>query len=491
MFKEGSATDGNAKVTVSASSKSDNIKNIWDAGNAFAATNEVFLFAAADDDYTGTAAGTGVPNYLLGKTFMDYTVPPAAQVIDLEDLQTLAAVSDADPSGWDIFGTNKDFEAAEAVAAVIRTQQPAAALFNTGADLQVSEDEAFYMSLAFEEDKYGSALADYARLFPGMRIPFLGQEMVVVKLDTDDDLVILGKEVYDGVVKQRGDNYDLGNGYAVKVNNVLTQGAAYKADVQLLKDGKVVASKFDTIDGNGNQITIVYKDIGIVVNDAWEDIGGNYGFAEMVITKDVVTLELGEEYINDWEAYAVRATAAGLIESDSATSTAAVPVVGIALKYVGDDVDKIRKDKTFSIANYAKLDFDEDSGDMAVQFLMDDAKDVTLSIGQKVSVLNAEIKLNELMADAKQSVPMTAPIAKLDAEASLSAANKDLILVGGPVVNTLAKELADKGLIAIDNASPATLAVAKGAANGKDVLVVAGGDRDKTAAAATALIAML
>jgi S-layer protein (TIGR01564 family) len=261
MFKEGSATDGNAKVTVSASSKSDNIKNIWDAGNAFAATNEVFLFAAADDDYTGTAAGTGVPNYLLGKTFMDYTVPPAAQVIDLEDLQTLAAVSDADPSGWDIFGTNKDFEAAEAVAAVIRTQQPAAALFNTGADLQVSEDEAFYMSLAFEEDKYGSALADYARLFPGMRIPFLGQEMVVVKLDTDDDLVILGKEVYDGVVKQRGDNYDLGNGYAVKVNNVLTQGAAYKADVQLLKDGKVVASKFDTIDGNGNQITIVYKDI--------------------------------------------------------------------------------------------------------------------------------------------------------------------------------------------------------------------------------------
>uniref|UniRef100_UPI000593A914 S-layer protein n=1 Tax=Methanothermococcus thermolithotrophicus TaxID=2186 RepID=UPI000593A914 len=88
-------------------------------------------------------------------------------------------------------------------------------------------------------------------------------------------------------------------------------------------------------------------------------------------------------------------------------------------------------------------------------------------------------------------VKLTAPIAKLDSEVSLDTADKNLILVGGPVVNALTKELVDAGKVAIDNKSPATLAAVQDAANGNDVLVVAGGDREATREAAKALLEMI
>ncbi|CAF29939.1 S-layer protein [Methanococcus maripaludis] len=499
MFKEGTVEDGSAQITVSASAESDEIKDLWaTAPAAIAGQDKALVITAPDDDYTAVATGIlgfadGVP---AGTGLNLFGITTADAAVDLEDLQTLMIVEDADPSGWDFYGTGNDFEAAEVLVAVVNTETTVpASTFGVGTpDLEVLEDEVVYASLAFVEDQYGNAAGDYAALFPGMRIPLLGQEMVVVKLDTDDDLAIVGTEAYEGVIKQ-GDSYDVGNGYTVKIANVLKQsGTAYKVDVQLLKDGKVVASKFDTVDkpaapAAATQLKLVYKDMGIVVNAAWTDVGDNYGYAELVIADNVVEMELGEEFIPDYEAYTVDLTAAGLTLSDKAT--AAGTIVGIALKYVGDDVDKISKDKTFTIADYAKLDFDEDSGKIALKFLMDESKDVNINIGEKVSVLNAEIKLADIEAEAKEAVVMTAPIAVLDSEASLDAADKGLILVGGPVVNALTAELADAGLVAIDNESPATLAVAAGAANGNDVLVVAGGDRAATEEAAEALIDML
>ena len=119
---------------------------------------------------------------------------------------------------------------------------------------------------------------------------------------------------------------------------------------------------------------------------------------------------------------------------------------------------------------------------------MDKSMEVTLDVGQKVKVLNAEVKLNDLKASAQEVMPVTAPIAKLDSEVTLDTADKNLILVGGPVVNKLAEALQTAGKITIDNESPATLAVVGDAANGNDVLVVAGGDRDATRAAALDLI---
>ena len=72
------------------------------------------------------------------------------------------------------------------------------------------------------------------------------------------------------------------------------------------------------------------------------------------------------------------------------------------------------------------------------------------------------------------------PIAKLDTEIDLLTADKNLILIGGPVANKLTKELVDEGLITIDNNSPPTIAVIKRVAAGHDVIIVAGGDREKT-----------
>jgi len=484
MFTEGTVEDGSAQITVSASAESDEIKDVYTDATV-SVVKKALVIAASDNDYTSKTSGilslidgTAPAKELFGIT-------TAGAVADLEDLQTLAFISDADPADW----YTGDFEATEVLVATINSDL--ATLGTAGADIEVLEDEVIYASLAFKEDTYGAAAGDYAAIAPGMRMPLLGEEMVLVKLDTDDDLVIVGKEAYDGVIKQ-GESYDIGNGYTVKINNVLKQTVgSYKVDVQVLKDGKVVASKFDTV-GLGDQLKLVYKDVGIVVNDAWTDVGDNYGFAELVIADNVVEMELGEEFIPDYEAYTVEFDGtSALALSDKASATAPAKLVGIALKYVGDDVDKISKDKTFTIADYAKLDFDEDSGKMIVKFLMDESKDVTVNIGEKVSVLNAEIKLADIEAEAKEAVVMTAPIAVLDSEASLDAADKGLILVGGPVVNELTAELADAGLVAIDNESPATLAVAAGAANGNDVLVVAGGDRAATEEAAEALIDML
>uniref|UniRef100_UPI00355C9F34 S-layer protein n=1 Tax=Methanococcus voltae TaxID=2188 RepID=UPI00355C9F34 len=122
----------------------------------------------------------------------------------------------------------------------------------------------------------------------------------------------------------------------------------------------------------------------------------------------------------------------------------------------------------------------------------------TAAAADVVSAANVAAKVGSMMfkegeggSDAKAPVAFKAPLAVLDTEVSLDAANKKLILVGGPVANALTKELADAGKIEMTVESPATLAVVAGAANGNDVLVVAGGDRAATAEAANALIEML
>ena len=109
-----------------------------------------------------------------------------------------------------------------------------------------------------------------------------------------------------------------------------------------------------------------------------------------------------------------------------------------------------------------------------------------------ISFIN-EVKLSELQQyELKEPIrirsTLSTPIAKLDTEVSLNTADKNLILVGGPVVNALTKALVDAGQVAIDNESPAKLAVVEGAANNHDVLVVAGGNREATREAALDLI---
>ncbi|MBA2853086.1 S-layer protein (TIGR01564 family) [Methanococcus maripaludis] len=457
MFTEGTVEDGAATVSVSAEAESDDYQ-VFDGTNNVGSLPATFV-ASADKDYNALFdAEVTLTNYQsLGK------------------LDTLVEVDDVDPSEW--YNDEED-NAAELVYAVV----------GAGGDegeYDINDSDVAYLSVVTND-----TIEDgFVKLQPGMRLPFLGEEYVLVKVDSDDDFVVMGKEVFDGVIKE-GESYDLGNGYTVKVDSVLSplgDDSDPKVNIKIMKDGKTVAEKFDT-----TQIKMVYGDIGVVVNSAWENVGSDYGYAELVIVDNVVKADLGEEFLPDWELYLFNSAASDLddIFEDDASKSGLV-ASGVALKYVGDDEEDLEGGDDFDIADYITFELEDDDDETNVLFKMDQAKEVSLAIGQSVNVLNAEIKLSEIDAEAKEAVVMTAPIAVLDSEASLDAADKGLILVGGPVVNALTAELADAGLVAIDNESPATLAVAAGAANGNDVLVVAGGDRAATEEAAEALIAML
>ncbi|GAA0129003.1 S-layer protein Sla [Methanococcus maripaludis] len=466
MFKEGTVEDGAATVSVSASASSDDLKIYDDNSDANVVTLPREFIASADKDYNALFA-TAVNGGDINFTYL-------AANNSLGKLDTLLEIEDVDPSDWTV--NDKKSNAAELVYVKVTNKSDAGVY-------EIKKNDAYYISLVTNNDANATTT-----LSSGMRMALLGEEKVFIKLD-EDDFIQLGDEAFDGVMKE-GESYDLGNGYTVELEAVLesvaTTSTTSKVSVKILKDGKVVAEKFDEA-SSADPLKLVYKDVGVVVNKAWKDIGGNYGYAELVICDNVQTLDLDEEFIPDWKLYVFDAADKKFEKKESSITTPA----GIALKYVGDGDDEYGIDDTLEIADYVTFEFEDDDDDINAIFKMDQAKEVSLAIGQTVNVLNAEIKLAEIDAEAKEAVVMTAPIAVLDSEASLDAADKGLILVGGPVVNELTAELADAGLVAIDNESPATLAVAAGAANGNDVLVVAGGDRAATEEAAEALIDML
>ncbi|MBP2172442.1 S-layer protein [Methanococcus voltae] len=504
MFKEGEASTGSAKLTVKASAESDdlNLRSLKDIGSIdFTADtykdNQTFVITAADSDYAD-----GFIDATTKKAFIaDDQVFDNSKVIlnaSLGDLSTLAQVKDIDPSDWydDVKASvatdtnpkyDQDGDAVEVIMATIASN-------GNDKSVTVDEDNVLYASIAYDDDneifKVGGQV-----LNTGNRLPFLGEEYALVKLDSDDDIVYLGKEVFDGVLKE-GDTYNIGDGYELKVVAILKAQVGgndeYKVSLQLMKDGKVVAEKFDVAKAN-SALKMIYTpgNIGIVINKAWENVGGDYGYASTLITKDVIALELGEEYIPDWEVVTIQNSTNGIVLEDSDVDDDAT--FGIGLKYVGDEEDSFKSGNAMKIAKYANLELDDEDKDdkLNLFFSMDETKEATLAAGQKATVLNSEITLSEVMADAKAPVAFKAPLAVLDTEVSLDAANKKLILVGGPVANALTKELADAGKIEMTVESPATLAVVAGAANGNDVLVVAGGDRAATAEAANALIEML
>ncbi|MCS3922439.1 S-layer protein (TIGR01564 family) [Methanococcus voltae PS] len=507
MFKEGEAASGSAKLTVKASAESDdaNLKSLLTNGtNDFTeldAGKEAFVVAAADSDYSDALinATTGFAN-IADNVLYDQAKLAAA--VSLGDLSTLSVVKDIDPSDWyadknkaaDVATKDyydQDGDAVEMLMATVASN-------DDGKSLTVDEDGVLYASIAYDDDNEDFQRATQV-LKEGNRLPFLGEEYALVKLDTDDDIVYLGKEVFDGVLKE-GDTYNIGDGYELKVVAILKSGDEYKISLQLMKDGKVVAEKFDKVSAT-SALKMIYTpgNIGIVVNEAWENVGQDYGYGSTLITKDVIALELGEEYIPDWEVVTIEKDTTTDNTKDSKMTLSDDKITkdntyGIGLQYVGDEEDNFKSGKAIKIAKYAELELDdEDKEDTKLNlfFSMDETKEATLAAGQKVTVLNSDITLSEVMADAKAPVAFKAPLAVLDTEVSLDAANKKLILVGGPVANALTKELADAGKIEMTVESPATLAVVAGAANGNDVLVVAGGDRAATAEAANALIEML
>ncbi|AXI25477.1 S-layer protein [Methanofervidicoccus sp. A16] len=401
-------------------------------------------------------------------------------------LSTLITDSDADP---DDIGKNDDIKKADTIEFLL-----AAVKNDSSTGFTIEKNGLAYGTLMFKDGKKDTQ--NLQALCIGMEMPFLGEIYRIV--DIDEDVIYLGKEAYSGNVKE-GSTIDVGNGYQVKVESVLQPvvgGTDSEVTIKVIKDGEVVTSKSQKV-----PFEFVYKDIGVIVYDTYKDISETYGYASLIITKDVKEYELGEEFVKDWKLYAITTDNNDNllaidnedfdeIEDTNICKTKYLKIgndelYGLALIYEGDKYEKLGKGDSVDFVNdYATLEFtdDDEPNNLYAKYKMEVSKEVPLTIGEKVEVLNAKLKLKDIKATAQQVVPIKTPIAKLDTEASLDT-DKYLILVGGPVANKLSEELQNEGKINIDNDSPATLQVVD-----DKILVVAGGDRERTREAALYLI---
>ncbi|MBA2860062.1 S-layer protein [Methanococcus maripaludis] len=471
-FLEQNDESASATLSVSASASSDDFDLLNDDESDddinFTSNGNGLFIACADDDYADA---------LVGITYDDSTGLDADNgAKSLGKLSTLSSVDDIDPSDW----FDSDDDAYEFLFAKLN---------NDSNEWNIDEEGLAYAVISFKDD--GSSFDDITTLCPGKRIPFMGEEWVIIGMSADKDSFALGKEVYDGVIKE-GESYTLGNGYEVKILSIIQSLAdenECKVNAQLLKDGKVITEVFDN-----PRLNMCSNGIGVRINSAWQNIGSDYGYAELVIVNNMKCLSLGEEYIPDWETYGILKGNNTLEYTDDFKSFEyGQKKVGLALKYVGDDLEDIESGDEITIADYGEFTLDDEDEDdkLKVFFEMNEEKEVSIVQNQKVNVLNAEIVADAIFTGDGESITVNAPVVKLDTETSMESSENPLILVGGPFVNSITKELADTGLIAINDDSLATLSVVSETANGNDVLVVAGGDRIATTEAANALIAMI
>ncbi|NJE84659.1 S-layer protein [Thermococcus sp. CX2] len=88
--------------------------------------------------------------------------------------------------------------------------------------------------------------------------------------------------------------------------------------------------------------------------------------------------------------------------------------------------------------------------------------------------------------------PVTGPITVMDYEVDLENPGSNLILVGGPVANSVTQYLVDEGISQVDwYNSPGDIEYIQDALGGYDVVIVAGATRTETKAAAEALMQYL
>jgi len=479
-YTTGTVNGGTADLTVHASADAS---KLW--YNASAYNNFTYMVTPDDGDYPldqGIVYGT--------KTFYDGQNSTTRVT---KTLSTLMKIDDVDLKN--IYSINDD-DGIEIGFFALKNESD-----------EIGVDLAGYASVVTDD---GNMTTSDTYLAPGTLIPFLGQQYMFVKADADTDDIIIGKLKYNGVLAE-GESQDLGDGYTAKIKTVLestTSGNAPKVDVQILKDGSVVAEKFDYANVS-EPLVLTYNSVGVVVTDAYKNIAETTGYADVYLVNNVKRLHLGDKYEGDYKIYAVVEDPTSdqiKIIRDTDITDSGVPIkgegyvdgkliCGIALV---DDTDPTDDDNQLSakgdvfdaIDGYFKLKVDDKKGlaDYKIYVYSDQTKEANVGVGQTVSVLNADITLSGISASSEQVVPVKTPIAKLDTEVSLDNADKNLILVGGPVVNKLTKALEEAGKISINNNSPATLAVVSGAANGHDVLVVAGGNREATREAALDLI---
>ncbi|NJE03156.1 S-layer protein [Thermococcus sp. MV11] len=115
-----------------------------------------------------------------------------------------------------------------------------------------------------------------------------------------------------------------------------------------------------------------------------------------------------------------------------------------------------------------------------------------LKVGDQV--LDTEYVVSEIHATAEKIniKPVTAPITVMDYEVSMEDPGANLILVGGPVANSLTKYLVENNISKVDwYNSPGEIEYIEDALGGYDVVIVAGATRNETRVAAEALMEYL
>jgi hypothetical protein len=112
----------------------------------------------------------------------------------------------------------------------------------------------------------------------------------------------------------------------------------------------------------------------------------------------------------------------------------------------------------------------------------------------------AKIKISQTTVDTAQSITYTKSVSidpieliKLDIEINTTSMHKNLILVGGPVYNSIVRDLGNMGASTVDWAtSPGEWEwIADPFGRGYDVLIVAGANREETRLAAQQLVSQL
>ncbi|CAD5243934.1 S-layer protein [Thermococcus camini] len=144
--------------------------------------------------------------------------------------------------------------------------------------------------------------------------------------------------------------------------------------------------------------------------------------------------------------------------------------------------DGKKEDKDFVVA-YAHIWLKEKEGKVVEK---------ELKVGD--DVLDTDYVVSEIHATADQITlkPVSAPITVMDYEVSMEDPGANLILVGGPVANSLTKYLVENNISTVDWVnSPGDIEYIEGALGGYDVVIVAGATRNETRMAAEALMEYL
>ncbi len=107
-------------------------------------------------------------------------------------------------------------------------------------------------------------------------------------------------------------------------------------------------------------------------------------------------------------------------------------------------------------------------------------------------VLDTDYYVEGIYGDVTMLKPVTQPITVMDYEVNMDDPGSNLILIGGPVANSVTKYLVDQGISQVDwYNSSGDIEYIQNALGGYDVVIVAGATRDETKAAAEALMEYL